>query len=228
MGKVLYFHGDMNEEGKLEQKTYTVIGVVKDFHFESLRQNIETLCLKLERNAGNISIKLSNTDLPAALSSIEQEWKKVAAGAPFSWQFMDERFDEMYRAELRIGRIFNIFTILSLLVACLGLLGLAAFTAERRTKEIGIRKVLGASTQSIIGLLSKEIVRLILVAAAIAIPIAWWGAAQWLHNFAYRIPVPWWGFLLAGALAVLVALVTVTLQSMRSARMEPVKSLRSE
>jgi putative ABC transport system permease protein len=108
------------------------------------------------------------------------------------------------------------------------LLGLAAFTAERRTKEIGVRKVLGATTQSIIALLSKEIVRLILIAAAIAIPIAWWGAAQWLHNFAYRIPVPWWGFLLAGGLAVLVALVTVTLQSMRSARMEPVKSLRSE
>ncbi len=228
LGKILYFHGDVDAEGKLQQKTYTVIGVVKDFHYESLRQNIETLCLKLERNAGNISIKLSNTDLPAALSSVEQEWKKVAAGAPFSWQFMDERFDEMYRAELRIGRIFNIFTILSLLVACLGLLGLAAFTAERRTKEIGIRKVLGASTQSIIGLLSKEIVRLIMAAAVIAIPIAWWSAAQWLHNFAYHIPVPWWGFLLAGALAVLVALVTVTLQSMRSARMEPVKSLRSE
>lgn len=152
----------------------------------------------------------------------------MSANAPFSWQFMDTRFDEMYRAELRIGRIFNIFTVLSLLVACLGLLGLAAFTAERRTKEIGIRKVLGATTQSIIALLSKEILRLILIAFALALPIVWWSAAQWLRNFAYRIPVTWWGFLMAGALAIVVALLTVTLQSMRSARMEPVKSLRSE
>lgn len=228
LGKTLYFHTDTNEDGKLNQKTYTVIGVVKDFHFESLRQNIETLCLILNRSSGNISIKLSGNDIPSALQRIESEWKKMSSNAPFSWQFMDERFDEMYRAELRIGRIFNIFTILSLLVACLGLLGLAAFTAERRTKEIGIRKVLGATTQSIITLLSKEILRLILIAFALALPIVWWSAAQWLHNFAYRIPVPWWGFLLAGGLAILVALLTVTLQSMRSARMEPVKSLRSE
>ena len=228
LGKILYFQTDMNDEGKLNQRVYTVIGVVKDFHFESLRQNIETLSLTLQRNAGNISVKLSATDLPAAMLRIEQEWKKVAAGAPFSWQFMDESFDEMYRAETRIGRIFNIFMVLSLLVACLGLLGLAAFTAERRTKEIGIRKVLGATTSSIIGLLSKEIIRLILLAFAIAIPVAWWGASQWLHNFAYRIAVPWWGFLLAGVLAVSVALLTVALQSIKSARMAPVKSLRSE
>ena len=228
LGKTLYFQTDMNDEGKLNQRVYTVIGVVKDFHFESLRQNIETLSLTLQRNAGNISVKLSATDLPAAMLRIEQEWKKVAAGAPFSWQFMDESFDEMYRAETRIGRIFNIFMVLSLLVACLGLLGLAAFTAERRTKEIGIRKVLGATTSSIIGLLSKEIIRLILLAFAIAIPVAWWGASQWLHNFAYRIAVPWWGFLLAGVLAVSVALLTVALQSIKSARMAPVKSLRSE
>lgn len=228
LGKILYFHTDTNEEGQLNQKTYKVIGVIKDFHFASLRQNIESLCLILNQSAGNISIKLSANDVPAALQRIEQEWKKMAPTTPFSWQFMDERFDEMYRAELRIGRIFNIFTVLSLLVACLGLLGLAAFTAERRTKEIGIRKVLGATTQSIIALLSKEILRLIVIAFAIALPLVWWSAAQWLHNFAYRIPVPWWGFLLAGLLAILVALLTVSLQSMHSARMAPVKSLRSE
>jgi putative ABC transport system permease protein len=218
----------MNAEGKLNHKRLTVIGVVKDFHFESLRQNIDGLGLILKRNAGNLSVKLSSTDLPAALQRIEQEWKKMAPATPFSWKFMDDGFDEMYRAEIRIGSIFSIFTILSLMVACLGLLGLAAFTAERRTKEIGIRKILGATTQSIIRMLSKEILRLVILAFALAIPLAWWGANQWLHNFAYRIPVPWWGFLSAGLLAILVALLTVVFQSFKSARMEPVESLKSE
>jgi putative ABC transport system permease protein len=228
LGKSIYVQTDMNAEGKLNQKRLTVIGVIKDFHFESLRQNIAGLCLILKSNPGNLSVKLSSTDLPAALQRIEQEWKKMAPATPFSWKFMDDGFDEMYRAEIRIGSIFSIFTILSLMVACLGLLGLAAFTAERRTKEIGIRKIMGATTQSIIAMLSKEILRLVIVAFAIATPLAWWGANQWLHNFAYRIPVPWWGFLSAGLLAVLVALLTVVFQSIKSARMEPVESLKSE
>ncbi|GAB3643467.1 ABC transporter permease [Spirosoma arcticum] len=214
-------------------KTYTVIGVVKNFHYESLRQNIGALALVLDANSGAASFRLggtplSGTNLPALISQIEAKWKQVAPGQPFSYSFLEDSFDAMYRAEQRIGTIALTFAVLAILIACLGLFGLAAFMAEQRTKEIGVRKVLGASVFSIVGLLSKDFLRLVLIAIVVASPLAWYAMSQWLKDFAYKIDIEWWYFALAGALAVGIALLTVSFQSIKAALMDPVKSLRSE
>lgn len=214
-------------EGKT-RKTYTVIGVVKNFHFESLRRNIGALSLVLDSNSGAVSFRLSGANVPALVRQIEAKWKQLAPGQPFSYQFMNLSFDEMYRAEQRVGTIALTFAALAVLIACLGLFGLAAFMAEQRTKEIGVRKVLGASVTSIVGLLSKDFLKLVLVAILIASPIAWWAMNQWLADFAYKINIEWWMFALAGLLAVGIALLTVSFQSIKAALMNPVKSLRSE
>ena len=162
------------------------------------------------------------------MKQIEAKWKQIAPGQPFSYQFMDDSFDEMYRAEQRIGTIALTFAALAILIACLGLFGLAAFMAEQRTKEIGVRKVLGASVTSIIGLLSKDFLKLVLIAICIASPLAWYAMNQWLKDFAYKIDIEWWMFALAGLLAIGIALLTVSFQSIKAALMNPVKSLRSE
>ncbi len=209
-------------------KTYTVIGVVKNFHFESLRRNIGALAMVLEPNSGAASFRLSSTDIPALVSQVETKWKQVAPGQPFSYAFLEDSFDAMYRAEQRIGTIALTFAVLAILIACLGLFGLAAFMAEQRTKEIGVRKVLGASVFSIVGLLSKDFLKLVLIAIVIASPIAWWAMNQWLKDFAYKIDIEWWMFALAGLLAVGIALLTVSFQSIKAALMNPVTSLRSE
>ncbi|WP_460973573.1 ABC transporter permease [Spirosoma migulaei] len=210
------------------QKTYTIIGVVKNFHFESLRRNIGALSLVLDSNSGAASFRVSSTNLPALVSQIEAKWKQITPGQPFSYQFMDDSFDEMYRAEQRVGTIALTFAALAILIACLGLFGLAAFMAEQRTKEIGVRKVLGASVGSIIGLLSKDFLKLVFISIIIASPIAWYAMSQWLSDFAYKIDIEWWMFALAGILAVGIALLTVSFQSIKAALMNPVKSLRSE
>ena len=210
------------------RKTYTVIGVLKNFHFESLRQNIRPLSLVLEPNSGSASFRVSTTNLPALVKQIEAKWHQLAPGQPFSYQFMDESFDSMYRTEQRVGTIALVFSALAVLIACLGLFGLAAFMAEQRTKEIGVRKVLGASIFSLIGLLSKDFLKLVLVAILIASPIAWYAMTKWLQGFAYKIDIEWWMFAVAGILAIAIALLTVSFQSIRAALMNPVKSLRTE
>ena len=214
-------------------RTYTVIGVVKNFHFESLRRNISALAMVLDANSGAASFRLggtplSSTNLPALIGQIETKWKRVAPGQPFSYSFLEDSFDAMYRAEQRIGTIALTFAILAILIACLGLFGLAAFMAEQRTKEIGVRKVLGATVFSIVGLLSKDFLRLVLIAIVIASPIAWYAMNRWLNDFAYKIDIEWWYFALAGLLAVGIAFLTVSFQSVKAALMNPVKSLRSE
>ncbi len=209
-------------------KAYTVIGVVKNFHFESLRRNIGALSMTLDANSGAASFRLSSENLPALIKQIEAKWKQVAPGQPFSYGFMAEDFDAIYRAEQRIGTIAITFAGLAILIACLGLFGLAAFTAEQRTKEIGVRKVLGASVGSIVTLLSKDFLKLVLIAILIASPIAWYAMYRWLQDFAYKIDIEWWVFALAGLLAVGIALLTVSFQSVKAALMNPVKSLRSE
>ena len=217
-----------NDDQLRERKTYTVVGVVKNFHFESLRSNIGALSMILSPNSGAASFRLSSADLPALIKQIGKKWQQVAPGQPFSYQFMDESFDNMYRAEQRIGTIALTFAVLAVLIACLGLFGLAAFMAEQRTKEIGIRKVLGASVTSLIGLLSRDFLRLVLVAIFIASPLAWYIMSHWLSDFAYKIDIEWWMFALAGLLAVGIALLTVSFQSIKAALMNPIKSLRSE
>ena len=152
----------------------------------------------------------------------------MAPGFPFSYQFLDESFDNMYRQERRVGKIAISFAVLAILIACLGLFGLATYMAEQRTKEIGVRKVLGASVQNITTMLSKEFVVLVLIAALIAFPIAWWGMHNWLQDFAYRVSIGWWVFVLAAAIAFLIALVTVSFQAIRAAVANPVDSLRDE
>ncbi len=209
-------------------KTYTVIGVVKNFHFESLRRTIGALAMVLEANSGSASFRLTGTNVPAIVRQIETKWKQVAPGQPFSYGFLEDGFDAMYRTEQRVGTIALTFSLLAILIACLGLFGLAAFMAEQRTKEIGVRKVLGASVFSIVGLLSKDFLRLVLIAILIATPIAWYAMHHWLEDFAYRISIEWWVFTLAGTLVVGIALLTVSFQSVKAARMNPVKSLRSE
>jgi putative ABC transport system permease protein len=217
----------MDNEGK-NFKIYTVIGVVKNFHFESLRHTIGAVAMMMEPNRGAISFRLSSQDMPAMVKQIEAKWKQMAPGMPFTYSFLEDSFDAMYRTEQRVGQIVLTFSVLAILIACLGLFGLAAFMAEQRTKEIGVRKVLGATTASIVGLLSKDFLRLVMIAIVIATPIAWYGMNQWLKDFAYKIDVPWWVFALAGAVAVFIAFVTVSFQSIKAALTNPVKSLRSE
>ena len=204
-----------------------VIGVVKDFHFKSLHEEIGPVMLALQPSSGLI-LKVKTGEIAAVLSSLKTQWDTFNVGEPFAYSFLDQDFDRIYASEKKTGIILSIFTGLTIFVACLGLFGLATFTAEQRTKEIGVRKVLGASVSGIVMLLSKDFLKLVLIAILIASPVAWWAMNRWLQDFAYRIEIEWWVFAGAGLLAVGIALLTVSFQSIRAALMNPVKSLRSE
>jgi putative ABC transport system permease protein len=217
-------------DGNLPPKTlsYKIIGVVKNFHFESLKQNIGPLCFRLGNSSWSAAFKVATTDIRSLVGNIESKWKSMAPGYPFSYQFLDDAFENMYRLEQRIGKIAIIFAILAIFIACLGLFGLATYMAEQRTKEIGVRKVLGASVQNITTMLSKDFVKLVLIAALFAFPLAWWGMSRWLQDFAFRINISWWIFIVAATIAFLIALVTVSFQAIRAAVANPVDSLRDE
>jgi len=206
-----------------------VIGVLQDFYFESLHQHIPSMILLLiPNNFGSISIKLSGADLPASLAYVEKAWKKFLPETPFSYTFLDERFEKVYQSEQRQKTIFTTFAFIAIFIACLGLFGLSAFTISQRVKEIGIRKVLGADTGSIVGLLSKDFLKLVVVAAVIAFPIAWYAMHKWLEDFAYRIGISWWVFVAAGIIAAVIAFVTISFQAIKAATANPVKNLRTE
>jgi putative ABC transport system permease protein len=166
--------------------------------------------------------------MPAALSHIESVWKKFLPEAPFQSTFIDENFNRLYTSEQKQSTLFTIFAGIAILIACLGLFGLSAFAITQRIKEIGIRKVLGANTSSIVQLLSKDFLKLVAIAAVIAFPIAWYAMHNWLNDFAYRTGIPWWIFAVAGLLAALVALLTISFQAVKAALANPVKSLRNE
>lgn len=214
-----------NEGGKA---TYRVIGIVKDFHFKSLHEQIAPLLMTLGRGSGYLIIKTKPGTTPGLLSDLKQQWTALLPDEPFAYSFLDESFNQTYLAEQKTGQILGLFAGLTIFVAGLGLFGLATFTAEQRTKEIGVRKVLGASVVDIIALLSRDFLQLVLIAIVIASPIAWWAMSRWLQDFAYRIDMEWWVIALAGLLAVGIALLTVSYQSIRAALMNPVKSLRTE
>lgn len=221
-------NAEINFYGDNEGRTLKVVGVMKDFNFQSLKQNIRPIAMLLTQNGAFLSVRLQSGNLSESLQSIEQSWKAQAPGEPFEFTFLDEDFDALFRAEQRLGKVFTTFTAMAIFIACLGLLGLAAFTAEQRTKEIGIRKVMGASVINVMVLLSKDFTKLIGIAFVIAAPVAYWVMDSWLESFAFRIPIDIITFILSGALAISIALLTVSFQSLKAARTDPARSLRSE
>lgn len=209
-------------------QTYTVIGVVKNFNFESLRENIGALCMTLNNSTDAVSFRLATDNISATVKSAEAIWKKMAPEEAFNYSFLNEDFNAMYVSEQRAGTIFIVFAVLAIFIACLGLFGLATYAAEQRTKEIGIRKVLGAGISNIAAMLSKDFLKLVIIAAIISFPVAGWAMNRWLQNFAYRISISWWIFLIAGLFAVTIACITISFQAIKAALSNPVKSLRSE
>jgi len=206
-----------------------IIGVLKDFHYHSLQQDIKPLVMRYETWAfGLISIKVSPTNLSSTVKAIEHKWNQIVPNRPFDYSFLDDSFDKQYRAEERFGNLFSNFAVLAIFISCLGLLGLASYSTIQRTKEIGVRKVLGASVSNIVNILSIEFIKLVLIAFVIASPIAWFGMNIWLHDFAYRTSITWWVFAIAGASSVIIAFATISFQAIKAALMNPVKSLRSE
>lgn len=209
-------------------KAFKVVGVVKDFQYASAKQEIAPLIMLLDNQGISILVKMKTSEIKNLLADIKNDWDSFNPKGPFSYTFLDEAFNNLYNAEERTGKIFTAFAIIAMLIASLGLLGLIAYTAERRTKEIGVRKVLGSSVQGILFLLTKDFVKLILISTIIAVPIAWWAMHQWLQNFAYRIDISAWVFIVAIISALVIAILTISFQAVRAAMANPVKSLRTE
>ena len=207
---------------------YRVIGVIKDFHFRSLHERISPLLMALAPDQGTLIVKLKTKDIAGLTAMLKNRWTELGAEEPLAYSFLDERYNNTYKAEQKIGMILGIFAGLTIFVACLGLFGLARFTAEQRTKEIGIRKVLGSSVTGIVNLLSLDFLKLVFVAVIIASPIAWFIMNKWLQDFAYRINISWWIFFVAAFLAALVTILTISYQAIKAAIANPVKSLRTE
>jgi putative ABC transport system permease protein len=207
----------------------TIVGVAKDFHFTSLRNEIKPFAfVNNPRRADNFTIKLSTENVKSSLAQIENTWKKFMAERDFEYYFLDETYAKLYQSEERFQKVFISLVILGIIIACLGLLGLATFSAQQRVKEIGVRKVLGASVPHVVGLLSKDFLKLVFIALVLAIPVAWWLMNEWLKDFAYRVHIEWWIFLVAAIIATIIAFVTISTQAIKAAISNPVKSLRTE
>ncbi|MEJ2617903.1 MAG: ABC transporter permease, partial [Ignavibacteriaceae bacterium] len=221
IGKRIIFAG--------QNLTCNIIGVVKDFHLRSLHQKIEPLVIYYRSGQTNyLPIRISSNDISGTISAIKNEWKKFVPNKPFEYFFLDEDLNRLYHSDQKTGEILSSFSLLAIFIACLGLFGLAAFTTERRTKEIGIRKALGASVLNVIFILSKEFTKWVLIANIIAWPVAYFFMNKWLQDFAYRINVSIWIFILSGIIALFIALLTVISHAIKAARANPVKSLRYE
>lgn len=210
------------------EQDFHIIGVMKDFNFESLKGDITPAVLTYTPNYGAVSARIHTSNLPALMAKIENKWKAVSPNQQFTYAFMDEEFDATYRSEQRVGTLFIAFTSLAITIACLGLFGLAAYAAEQRYKEIGIRKVLGANVSTIVKMLSMDFIKLVLLSILIATPLAWWAMHKWLEGFAYRTSIQWYLLALAGGSAVLIAFVTISFQAIKAALSNPIESLRSE
>jgi putative ABC transport system permease protein len=227
VGKWLEYPGGNNVRFK-------VIGVIKDFNVQSLQTIILPFALfhssskTYDLGFSSIVAKISSGNLPRVMNQLESKWKSFASAEPFDYNFLDAEFDAQYRSEQRLGSIFSIFATLSIFIACLGLFGLSAYTAERRRKEIGVRKVLGASVQNVVTLLSRDFLKLSILAALIAFPVGWYFMNKWLEDFAYRINITWSVFIIAGLSTLLITLVTISFQAISAAIANPVKSLRTE
>jgi putative ABC transport system permease protein len=214
---------------KMHQTMGTIIGVVKDFHFASMRQKIEPAIFYYDpQSYYRLYIKTTGKDAPKAIAALSNEWKKYNTDFAFDYTFLDEAYDNLYKSEEKTELLLNIFAAIAIFISCLGLLGLATYTAQVRTREIGVRKVLGANIGGIIRLLAMNFLKLVFIAILIAVPIAWWLTDKWLQDFAYRININWTVFAIAGVLAMLIAILTISFQSIRAAIANPVKSLRTE
>ncbi|WP_315823712.1 ABC transporter permease [Paraflavitalea speifideaquila] len=205
-----------------------IVGVVEDFNFLSLKERMDALVISTGQDWRVVAIKLKAGNVQSSLAMVKKEYAKVAPVYPMEYSFLDQKFDEMYKTDVRQQRILTIFSGLAIFIACLGLFGLASFTAAKRTKEIGVRKVLGSSVSGIVMLLSKDLLKPVLLAILVAIPIGYYAMHNWLENFAYRVPMQWWVFVLAGLVAASIALITVSFQAIKAAVVNPVKSLRTE
>jgi putative ABC transport system permease protein len=225
LNKALYY---MNDFPKKDLTKYHIIGVVKNFNFNTLREEVTPLCFLYQSQNGSVAFRIHSANIPNLVSMIQDKFKSLAPEQPFSYSFMDDDFNKIYSNEQRMGGISITFSVLAILIACLGLLGLITFAAEQRAKEIGVRKVLGANAGDIVSMLSKDFLKLVLVASLIAIPIAWLAMNKWLQGFAYRINISWWILAIAALLAVLIALATIFYQAIKAAVANPVDSLRSE
>jgi putative ABC transport system permease protein len=225
MARMIGYKGDHAE--KIGERT--IIGVVKDFNFTSLRDNITPLMLVMNNDwLASLNVRINTANLPVLMRNIESRWKVLQPNLQFEYSFMDDDFNALYNNEQRMGTLFIIFTGLAIVIACLGLFGLAAYAAEQRTREIGIRKVLGASVSSITTLLSRDFVKLVFISVAIATPLAWLVMQKWLQGFAYRQGMPWWVLVVAGIGAMVITVMTVSFQSVKAAMANPVESLRGE
>jgi putative ABC transport system permease protein len=225
LNKRLYELDDLQTK---KVSAWHIIGVMKNFNFNSLHDQVSPLALSLRRESASIALRVNMGNIGTLLAHIKDEWEKMAPSQPFSYTFLDQEFNDQYLAEQRVGSMAISFSILAIFVACLGLFGLVTFAAEQRVKEIGIRKVLGANIPDIIGLLSMDLLQLVVLAIFIASPIAYWVMDRWLRDFAYRTVIHWWVFVLAGSAGCCIALSTIGYQAIKAARANPVKALRSE
>jgi ABC-type antimicrobial peptide transport system permease subunit len=228
--KIIGYKNPIGKSFTFHQKKGPIIGVVKDFHFNSLHETINPLVLGLNENmkGGIALIRTEPGKTNEVLTSLGKICKQLNPKFPFTYQFSDEEYEKLYGGEQVVGQLANYFAFLAIFISALGLLGLVMFTAEQRTKELGIRKVLGASPANLFSLLSKEFLQLVAIALVIASPLAWLAMNNWLQNYAYRIAISWWMFVIAGIAALAIALVTVSFQAVKSALTNPVKSLRTE
>ncbi|MGG9964119.1 ABC transporter permease [Ferruginibacter sp. SUN106] len=210
------------------QHELTIIGVVKDFHYTSVKDKIAPLVMVLGNNKGGLIVKIKTAGVEGLLSTLKNDWNSFSPNGPFSYNFIDDRFAAVYKSEERTGKIFSVFAIISIIIASLGLLGLSAFSIAQRTKEIGVRKVLGANVSQVVVLLAKDFLYMVLIAFIVAVPLTWFAMYKWLQEFAYRINIGWAVFVMAGGIAIAIALITVSFQAIKAAIANPVKSLRTE
>ena len=223
------FNKAINEKFFSAGDTVTLVGIVNNYHHQGLQKAIDPMIFRLRPNARQAySLKIKTSNVPATIASVQKTWNKFFPADPFNYYFLDDLFDQQYKADQSFGKIFGLFAFLAIIIACFGLLGLSAYNVLQRTKEIGIRKVLGASVQNVLYILSKDFITLVLIAFVIAVPVTWFIMHNWLQDFAYRINIQIWVFAIAGVLAILIALLTIGIQALKAAVANPVKSLRTE
>jgi len=224
------FKSPLGQLISIDGRRRAIVGVVNDFHFKSLHEAIEPLLIFLQTdpNAGYLFVKMKAGQSRQGLASMESVYSSAEHKFPFKYAFADEEYQKLYNAEMTVGKLSDSFSFLAIFISCLGLLGLSMFTAEQRRKEIGIRKIIGASELNIVSMLSVDIVRLVILSAVVATPLAWLAMSKWLQSFAYKIDLNIWIFLMSGLIAILIALATVSVQAIKAALANPAKSLRSE